>query len=134
MFDNPLATPWPPPPRPVRRWRPPAILLGAMLLVTSLGYAWRSAVVHIVSSPSRLRQIEVVASGIGGGETLKFFLHNAGYRLPHRPVLVATAYGASAWSVAWQGPNAVRIGLSPGWTRLTLREPAGVQVAVVPAP
>jgi len=133
MFDNPLATPWPPPP-PVRRWRPAAFLLGAILLVTGLGYAWQQAVVHIVSSPSRLRQIEVVVSGFGSHETLKFFLHNAGYRLPHRPVLVATAYGVSAWSIAWQGPNAVRIGLTPGWTRLTLREPAGVKVAVVTAP
>ncbi len=131
MFDNPLATPWPPP---APRWRPAAFLLGAMLAVAGLGHVCQPAVVHIVSSPSRLCQIEIVASGHGGGETLRFFLHNAGYRLPHRPVLVATVYGAHTWSVAWQGPNAVRIALTPGWTQLTLREPVGVQVAVVPSP
>jgi len=78
----------------------------------------------IVSSPSHLRQVEVFAAP---AETV-FYLHNAGYRLPHKLQLIGIVYGAQGFAVKWQGPDAVRILLRPGWSRLVAGHP-GVTAA-----
>lgn len=89
------------------------------------------AAVAVVGSPSHLRQVDVFAGP--AGEKI-FLLHNAGYRLPHRVQLLGIVDGAEGFSVSWQGPDAVRILLRPGWSRLVAGHPRGVTVAFSAGP
>jgi hypothetical protein len=84
----------------------------------------------VVSSASHLRQVEVFAGPAG---TKLFFLHNAGYRLPHELQLIGIVYGAQGFAVTWLGPDAVRIFLRPGWSRLVAGHPKGVAATFAPA-
>jgi hypothetical protein len=85
----------------------------------------------VISSPSHLRQVEVFAGP--GGEKI-FYLHNAGYRLPHKLQLIGIVYGAEGCSVQWLGPDRLSILLHPGWSRLVAGHPKGVAVAFAKAP
>jgi hypothetical protein len=116
-------------------WRPRRRDAGLAALCIALlagGLAWllpqRGAMV--ISSASHFRQIEVISEA---AET-KFYLHNAGYRLRHAPVLLAAVRGAGHWSVTWQGPDDVRIFLAPEWSGTVFAEPAGIKVAFLAAP
>jgi len=84
----------------------------------------------VISAPSHLRQVEVFS---GPGEMV-FYLHNAGYRLPHKLQLIGIVYGAEGFSVKWQGPDGLSILLHPGWSRLVAGHPKGVAVAFARAP
>jgi hypothetical protein len=106
-----------------------AVLLLAVAVVVSVGRVAPAAAV--ISSPSHLRQVEVIAGP--AGEKM-FYLHNAGYRLPHELQLVGIVYGAQGFAVTWLGPDAVRILLRPGWSRLVAGQPRGVTVAFSAAP
>jgi hypothetical protein len=130
MFDNPMATVWPqPPPK-----RPPvaAVSLGAAGVLCAMvglvwaGCAWPRDAVTTFSSPTRLRQIEVVVTPAlaGDGSETRFFLHDAGYRLPHKWLLIAVVSGAGTWSVNWLGQDRVRIKLGPSWSEVRMREPS----------
>jgi hypothetical protein len=106
------------------------LFLTAAALV-SFGRVAPIAAETVISSPSHLRQVEVFAAP--GGEKI-FYLHNAGYRLPHKLQLIGIVYGAEGCSVQWQGPDRIRILLHPGWSRLVAGYPKGVAVAFAKAP
>ncbi len=110
---------------------------GAFFLLASavalIGF-WRVAPLAeeaVISSPSHMRQVEVFSGP--AGEKI-FYLHNAGYRLPHKLQLIGIVYGAEGYSVKWQGPDGLSILLRPGWSRLVAGHPKGVAVAFAKAP
>jgi hypothetical protein len=105
--------------------------LSLVLAVAALVSVGRVAPAAVVGSPSHLRQVEVFAGP--AGEKM-FYLHNAGYRLPHELQLIGVVYGAEGFSVKWLGPDAVRILLHPGWSRLVLGHAKGVTAAFSAGP
>jgi len=113
-----------------RRGRRLRVGAGVVLFLTvaalvSFGRTLPAQKEAILGSPSNLRQVEVFAGP--AGEKV-FYLHNAGYRLPHKLQLIGIVYGAQGFAVKWQGPDAVRILLRPGWSRLVAGHP-GVTAA-----
>jgi hypothetical protein len=136
LFDNPYAQNWEPGGARRAAGRPAALAL--LVLATALAascYVGPRRHVSIVSSPSHLRQIEVLAlpAGIGHAAGEAFYLHNAGYRLPHHPKLLGTAYGPAGWRVAWHGADSVDIILPPGSRLAATGAPAGIVVRFLSA-
>jgi len=131
LFDNPYGRDWQPehPPAPKRRSvRVPLFVLGVVLGVLSwLDFADGSAMT-VVPSANGLRQIEVVALQAGGAEMLRFYVHDAGYRLRHKAVLFATVMGAPTWHVVWDGPGAIALTLPEGWQQISLTQLNDLQV------
>jgi hypothetical protein len=127
MFDNPLAHNR----EPAGGGKPARWFVVAVFLAVCLGF-WGvrapSGPVAVFASPSHLQQVEVVD---GPGE-LVFYVHHAGYRLLHHRELIAVVRGAGAWSVTWEGAEAVRIGLGAGWVREEVAHPAGLGVRFGP--
>jgi len=103
-------------------------LLAALAALMGFGRVAPFGDETVISSPSHLRQVEVF---VAPSETV-FYLHNAGYRLPHKVQLIGIVYGAEGFSVKWQGPDAVSISLRPGWSRLVAGHPKGVAAAFLP--
>jgi len=137
LFDNPYAQNWEPGGARRAASRRAATLC-VLVLATALAvscYAGPPRRVGIVSSPTHLRQIEVFAlpAGIGHAAGEAFYLHNAGYRLPHHPKLLGTAYGPAGWRVAWHGADAVDIILPPGSRLAAIGAPAGIVVRFLSA-
>jgi len=127
VFDNPLETEWPrprPKPQKPRLWQ----VAGVTLACVGLLWAGRSAprtVLQVVSSPTHLRQVEVLSYG---GRTA-FYLHNAGFRLRHSRTLIGMVYGGGGWQVTWLGPDRVKIGFDRDWDRIVIGHADGVTVA-----
>ncbi len=129
MFDGPIPQDGLPPQRPRKRDAGLAALCIA-LLSGALVWLPPARQATIFSSASHLRQIEVISDAA----VTKFYLHNAGYRLRHPPVLLAALRGAGHWSVTWQGPNDVKILLPRGWSGTVFGQPSGMQVAFLNLP
>jgi hypothetical protein len=127
VFDNPLETEWPrprPKPQKPRLW----LVASVALACVALQWAGRSApgaVLNVVSSPSHLRQVEVLSYG---GQTA-FYLHNAGFRLRHSRTLIGVVSGGGGWRVTWLGPDSVKIGFDRDWDRIVMGHADGVSVA-----
>jgi hypothetical protein len=122
MFDNPGAHDWQPVPHqpPLRRGPLCVLVLAAVLL----GGLIRPP--PISNAPSRLCQIETV---VGPGNHTAFYLHDAGYRLVHRRVLILEADGAGGWSAQWDGSGRVHLALAHCGPR-QVHQPPGIVVDV----
>jgi len=125
MFDNPhlterpLQTPGP-------RFNPcAALIICAASLTLAVGAsAMPRAVTGVVSSPSHLRQVEIVETPT----QTAFYLHNAGYRLLHKPQFIARVTGGGPCRITWPTPNALQITFTHPWSHLTQGHPQGITV------
>lgn len=127
MFDNPYLTERPPQtPGPRLNPRAALFICAVSLALGSTVSAMPRAATGVVSSPSHLRQVEIVETPT----QIAFYLQNAGYRLLHKPQLIARVTGGGLSSVTWPAADAVSIAFAHPWSHLTQGQPQGITVAL----